>query len=691
MACCFCSADDFIPDYMRWDQHPAHAQWEVVKDLGQGSFSQVVLARHRVSGELAALKVVFLRNPEADAECLAVLEREGDLLAMLDHPNIVECKDILRDERQMVMVLEWLRGGQVVDGLHEIGASYGERQAAEVFVQVAEAVACLHEYSILHRDIKPENILFATPPSELRGRGQSQGPAPPLASVALRRDAAKTKAAALTVPVVKLVDLGMACIYDPEKPVHGPLGSAGFVAPEVVQDGVHTPAMDVYSLGVLLFIMLVGRKPYNFDDCESLRYAYRSLQDAPGLKDPRWLDLSPDAKHLLMGLLASDPGRRLTSAQVLQHEWVVGRGGALPRPLGLDVAYGAATVASVRRLKNLTGNTAVIVRGLAPSASGGSAAPAAGNASASGRSGREEYLHRLRRAQRRDASFRGGSGGMQGLVRGMAAKSYGRLHDTGRVIDPADDVSVHCHPLSPEGSSPGGGASHRGRRSAHRSASSMGGSSGGLSSLPRRAQTAVMLSEMSRAEGECSPDGSRRRGSGMLRAPSTLRLLGKSLRQLVDSSIHGGGSVHSRSAGRHGSTRGGGGYGDASASNHGRAAAAAAAAAAELPAIPRPQPGASPEPAGPASPGRPPLPSPLPAGDLSTGSASSHEYLRPHRVVKRASIDNPLFPSSSPAAQTPGRTWTEMQAVLRAATPRRSRDDSSNGSTHTRVNVIKPL
>ena len=59
------------------------------------------------------------------------------------------------------------------------------------------------------------------------------------------------------------------------------------MAPEIVRDGAHSPAMDVFSLGVLLFVMLVGRKPFNFDDCESLRYAYKGLQDAPGLKDPR--------------------------------------------------------------------------------------------------------------------------------------------------------------------------------------------------------------------------------------------------------------------------------------------------------------------------------------------------------------------------------------------------------------------
>ena len=72
----------------------------------------------------------------------------------------------------------------------------------------------------------------------------------------------------------------------------------------------------------------------------------------------RWLDLSPDAKHLVMGMLAYDPARRLTMPQVLAHEWVGSRGGVLPRPLGQDVLFGAATVASVRRLRNLCGGEA---------------------------------------------------------------------------------------------------------------------------------------------------------------------------------------------------------------------------------------------------------------------------------------------------------------------------------------------
>lgn len=91
--------------------------------------------------------------------------------------------------------------------------------------------------------------------------------------------------------------------------------------------------MDIYSCGVLLFIMLVGRKPFNFSQCQELEYALLSLSKAPGLLDPRWRALSPAAKDLLMGMLRFDPAKRLTAAQVLKHDWVVSRGGLLPRPL----------------------------------------------------------------------------------------------------------------------------------------------------------------------------------------------------------------------------------------------------------------------------------------------------------------------------------------------------------------------
>lgn len=74
-----------------------------------------------------------------------------------------------------------------------------------------------------------------------------------------------------------------------------------------------------------------------------------TLQEAPGLQDPRWLDLSPDAKDLLMGMLSCDPKRRLSMIEVMKHDWVMSKGGLVLRPLGQDVALGAGKKSSVKK------------------------------------------------------------------------------------------------------------------------------------------------------------------------------------------------------------------------------------------------------------------------------------------------------------------------------------------------------
>ncbi|GAB4817123.1 hypothetical protein N2152v2_004169 [Parachlorella kessleri] len=566
MVCsCLCTGELFEEDYYRWSDHPARQQWEVLKDLGEGAFAQVVsggqsdqgrhgggeltgademwrgderllqpaqqpaagtvvLARHRETGELAALKVVFLQSPAVDPDHLKIMMREAELLPLLDHPNIVECRDVIRSPRQLVLVLEWLRGGQVIDRLHELGPQYSEQQAAELFVQVARGVAYLHEYGVLHRDIKPENVLLARVPE---GAGSRRG----VAGQKGARDA----------PVVKIVDLGMAAYYDPTNLVRGPMGSPGFVAPEIIKSGPHTPAMDVFSLGVLLFVMLVGRKPFNIKESESLQYAFLGLQDAPGFRDPRWLDLSPDAKHLLMGMLSYDPARRLSAKQVLEHEWVVSRGGRLPRPLGQDVVHGAATVATVRRLKNLCHGVAALNRATQAAAAG---KKGAGDSASS----RDEYVKRLRTLQKIDVSVREGAnascsgrfaaaaaaggggaaaprpprpGPVQQLAYSLAKRSYAKMHDVGQAADPALDPSASLRGRSWRGA--GAAAPPRPSAPATPANSLHSRLDGSVSRSCRyrlgglqKAGTSLMLSEMGGGMG----DGSTRGGGGARGAPA---------------------------------------------------------------------------------------------------------------------------------------------------------------------------
>lgn len=504
---CTLSADDFVPAYQKWEDHPIRKEWEPLQDLGSGAFSQVVLARNRLTGAFAALKVVFLDNPNLDPETEMMLAQEGDLLLHLSHPSLVACSQVVRSPRAHVLVLEFLRGCNVLDGLHRLSEKYTERDAWGIFHQLAAAVAYLHSRGIIHRDIKPENLVYAEELSKVLPKGKEN----------------LIDTTDYPQPTVKLVDLGMAWRIRPDAQEHGVLGSAGFVAPEIIKGAEHTPAMDVFSMGVLLFIMLVGRKPFNLEDSEKLRYAKMNLSDAPGLRDPRWLDLSPDAKHLLMGMLTYDPVRRLTAEQVLAHEWVTTKGGRVLRLLGLDVALGAATVAEMRRLRFLC-NGAIALRRVAVTVEEAERqkqtskrTKTAPELAVEGGSSREheQYLDELKRMQKREASVRG-SKNLRGFARTIAAASYRHIHD-------------------------GGGSVHRSAIALQAGAESASVGGRGM----RRSGTALLLSEVLAPNPESSVHNESFVGEGksvsgsMHQSASGLQLLGASLRHYMDISVHG--------------------------------------------------------------------------------------------------------------------------------------------------------
>eukprot|EP00889_Picochlorum_renovo_P003893 jgi/Picre1/30923/NNA_006282.t1 len=246
----------------------------------------------------------------------------------------------------------------------------------------------IFELEYLHGDIKPENIVFT---EEIK-KGKP-------------------------IPPVKLIDLGLSVRFSASKRVRGCLGSAGFVAPEIIDGGYHTPAMDLFGMGVLLFVMLVGRKPWDLDQCEKLKYHRIPLKEAPGLRDPRWLDLSPDAKHLLIGMLQYDPEKRLTAKEVLRHEWIQTEGGLTIRHLGTSIAEGAATVAEMRRLRYISQGIAAVD----------------GHGMHSHGKHKEMYLDALDRSVRKEKSVHGRTWA-KSVAHTIAARSFAMAHDAGRSV-----------------------------------------------------------------------------------------------------------------------------------------------------------------------------------------------------------------------------------------------------------------
>eukprot|EP00892_Ulva_mutabilis_P010378 jgi/Ulvmu1/7712/UM039_0018.1 len=305
--------------------HPLLVKYKIHKKLGAGAFSEVWRATKLDTKEVVALKVVFWGNPSVKEHHRKILKKEVEVLRMLDHPNIVKMTDDVDDGENLIIVLEFLKGGGLLEHLFEV-EHYTEAQAAYLFQQLLQAVAYMHSHNVMHRDIKPENVVFEMPVSG--GRGKSER------------------------PVVKLVDFGLARQYSESRSVKARLGSPGFMAPETIEFSRHAPAMDMFSLGVLLFVMLTGHKPMKSEQARKLSYSTLEANEYLKMQSWGWKQLSQPARSLVLQLMERDPSKRMTAAQALKAEWIVTMGGTKPVDLGA-AARGAGALARERRFKNM--------------------------------------------------------------------------------------------------------------------------------------------------------------------------------------------------------------------------------------------------------------------------------------------------------------------------------------------------
>eukprot|EP00192_Tetraselmis_astigmatica_P005061 CAMPEP_0117662494 /NCGR_PEP_ID=MMETSP0804-20121206/8081_1 /TAXON_ID=1074897 /ORGANISM="Tetraselmis astigmatica, Strain CCMP880" /LENGTH=477 /DNA_ID=CAMNT_0005469393 /DNA_START=171 /DNA_END=1605 /DNA_ORIENTATION=- len=296
-----------------------------------------MVGRHKETGVEVALKVVFRRRPGLQGEHWNILRSEMVALVKCEHPNIISLLGQYEDSDILVLVLELLSGGEMLRHIQEI-KHYTERQAAVLFSQISLALAHMHSKGYMHRDLKPENILFVHPP----------------------KDASDEELQ------VKVIDLGMSTVYNPNNPIRAALGTAGFLAPECCHRVPHTPAMDIWSLGVMLFVMLCGRMPYSHEQIENLYYPEIDIRRSPGYKSTRFRNLSQPAKDLLLGMLDRDPRLRFTADEVADHLWLSQLKVAAShhhenehRLLVAGVTAGASSVGSRRNAKGM-GNCAIV-------------------------------------------------------------------------------------------------------------------------------------------------------------------------------------------------------------------------------------------------------------------------------------------------------------------------------------------
>jgi len=267
-------------------------QFTLLQKLGKGHFAEVYLCVEKATGQRFAVKI-FTKHPGMeDRSKTEGLQQEIGVLMGVSHPNVLCLKDTFNERDRVYLVLELAAEGELFNYI-VMKQKLTEDETRKLFIQLFQGIKYLHERNIVHRDIKPENILLID--KNLH---------------------------------VKLADFGLAKIIGEESFTTTLCGTPSYVAPEILADSKqrkYTKAVDVWSLGVVLYICLCGFPPFS-DELYSRDFPYTlSQQIKSGRFDypsPYWDSVGDPALDLIDSMLVVDPEKRFTIDQCLSHPWL---------------------------------------------------------------------------------------------------------------------------------------------------------------------------------------------------------------------------------------------------------------------------------------------------------------------------------------------------------------------------------
>ncbi|XP_007484950.1 ribosomal protein S6 kinase alpha-2 isoform X4 [Monodelphis domestica] len=261
--------------------------YEIKEDIGVGSYSVCKRCVHKATDTEYAVKIIdkSKRDPSEEIE---ILLRYGQ------HPNIITLKDVYDDGKYVYLVMELMRGGELLDRILR-QKYFSEREASAVLCTITKTMDYLHSQGVVHRDLKPSNILYM----DESGNPDS----------------------------IRICDFGFAKQLRAENGLlMTPCYTANFVAPEVLKRQGYDAACDIWSLGILLYTMLAGFTPFaNGPDDTPEEILARISSGKYALSGGNWDSVSDAAKDVVSKMLHVDPHQRLTAVQVLRHPWIINK------------------------------------------------------------------------------------------------------------------------------------------------------------------------------------------------------------------------------------------------------------------------------------------------------------------------------------------------------------------------------
>lgn len=269
--------------------------------LGTGYNGDVVMARSKSGGLKYAVKGFKLRG--VSKEDLKQLQDEAEIFLSMDHPHVARLVDVYESKDRLDLVMELLAGGELFKRVVEKKV-FHEEDAAKTTSQMLKAINYIHSHGICHRDLKLENFLYESKEHDH----------------------------------LKLIDFGFSHVWTPNTTMAVACGTLSYVAPEVLAMK-YTSQCDMWSLGVITFILLVGYRPFGGSEMEQTRCIKRGKYQ---MKKASWAHVSKEALDFVKQLLVVDPTERMTAEQALAHPWIAKKDDMVRSSRRVDTATASA-------------------------------------------------------------------------------------------------------------------------------------------------------------------------------------------------------------------------------------------------------------------------------------------------------------------------------------------------------------
>jgi len=297
--------------------NPIFKKYELHEKLGSGTFATVRrVVKKNDSSVQKALKITSLRNLKEEE--IEALKNEVTILGICSHPHVVRLHESYITQDKIYMVQDLLSGGELFDRIIE-QTFFSEKEAAKTVAQIASALSYLHEKNIVHRDLKPENLLLTDKSDDY---------------------------------AVKIIDFGLA--KQSTELMSMPCGTPGYVAPEILKRRKYHKEVDIWSLGVITYILLCGFPPFH-DDGNNLKNLYKQIR-AGKYSFPKkyWSNISKEAILLIKKMLQVKPRNRIFAGKILKDKWITETAPAIVQNLKGTTKNSTAFEKNLRKTRAIT-------------------------------------------------------------------------------------------------------------------------------------------------------------------------------------------------------------------------------------------------------------------------------------------------------------------------------------------------